>query len=61
MEKWVLKYLMTLIIWVTVIVLSVVNLLVQTTKPNFHIFVASKAPWLDINDQLKQFKQGPVK
>lgn len=31
-----------------------------THKPNFHIFVASKAPWFDINDDLKQFNKGPV-
>ncbi|MDN3611452.1 GFA family protein [Vibrio ostreicida] len=32
-----------------------------THKPNFHIFVASKAPWFDINDGLKLFDKGPVK
>ncbi len=32
-----------------------------THKPSFHIFVASKAPWLEINDDLKQFEKSPVK
>jgi len=32
-----------------------------THKPNFHIFVASKAPWFNINDDLKQFDKSPVK
>ena len=30
-------------------------------KPSFHIFVNSKAPWKDINDDLKQFAEGPTK
>jgi hypothetical protein len=30
-------------------------------KPSFHIYVDSKAPWFDIRDDLKQFKNGPVK
>lgn len=34
---------------------------VPTHKPNFHIFVGSKAPWLEIGDGLTQFEQGPVK
>ncbi|MGU3843400.1 GFA family protein, partial [Vibrio diabolicus] len=25
----------------------------------FHIFVASKAPWLEISDNLTQFEAGP--
>ena len=33
---------------------------VPTHKPNFHIFVGSKAPWLDICDGLTQFEQGPA-
>jgi hypothetical protein len=28
-------------------------------KPTFHIFVGSKAPWYEISDDLKQFKEGP--
>ncbi|MEF1216114.1 ADP-ribosylglycohydrolase, partial [Vibrio alginolyticus] len=28
-------------------------------KPDFHIFVASKAPWLEISDNLTQFDAGP--
>ncbi|WP_407544952.1 GFA family protein [Vibrio parahaemolyticus] len=28
-------------------------------KPSFHIFVASKAPWLEITDNLTQFEAGP--
>ncbi len=28
-------------------------------KPSFHIFVASKAPWLEITDNLTQFEGGP--
>jgi len=34
---------------------------VPTQKPDFHIFVGSKAPWYEINDDLKQFENGPVK
>ncbi|MCW8329242.1 GFA family protein [Photobacterium sp. SDRW27] len=34
---------------------------IPTHQPNFHIFVASKAPWNEITDGLKQFEQGPVK
>ena len=30
-----------------------------TQKPAFHIFVGSKAPWYDINDDLKQFEEMP--
>lgn len=30
-------------------------------KPSFHIFVDSKAPWHQINDDLKQFSEGPTK
>ncbi|MDF5462735.1 ADP-ribosylglycohydrolase, partial [Vibrio parahaemolyticus] len=28
-------------------------------KPDFHIFVASKAPWIEISDNLTQFDAGP--
>ncbi|NMT17508.1 GFA family protein, partial [Vibrio parahaemolyticus] len=28
-------------------------------KPDFHIFVASKAPWIEISDNLTQFDVGP--
>lgn len=28
-------------------------------KPSFHIFVASKAPWFEITDDLKQFDEMP--
>ena len=28
-------------------------------KPGFHVFVASKAPWYDITDQLPQFAELP--
>ncbi|OAN17999.1 ADP-ribosylglycohydrolase [Photobacterium jeanii] len=34
---------------------------VPTHKPSFHIFTASKAPWNEITDDLKQFEKGPVK
>ncbi len=34
---------------------------VPSHKPSFNIFVGSKAPWLEINDGLKQFEKGPVK
>lgn len=30
-----------------------------TEHPSFHIFVDSKAPWHEITDSLKQFKEGP--
>lgn len=30
-----------------------------TQRPGFHIHTASKAPWHSINDDLKQFEQGP--
>lgn len=33
---------------------------VPTHKPNFHIFVGSKAPWLEIGDDLTQFEKGPA-
>jgi len=33
---------------------------VPSHKPSFHIFVGSKAPWLEIADNLKQFENGPV-
>jgi hypothetical protein len=30
-------------------------------KPGFHVFVASKAPWYDITDELPQFAELPPK
>ena len=29
------------------------------TKPEYHIFVASKAPWFEITDELPKHKTGP--
>ena len=30
-------------------------------KPKFHVFVANKAPWFDITDELPQFPELPKK
>jgi len=30
-------------------------------KPKFHVFVAYKAPWFDITDELPQFPELPKK
>ena len=30
-----------------------------TQKPNFHIYVGSKAPWFEICDELAQFEETP--
>jgi len=34
---------------------------IPSNKPSFHIFVADKAPWFDIYDELTQFAQSPGK
>ena len=33
---------------------------VPTQKPMFHIYVGSKAPWYEITDDLKQYKEAPT-
>ncbi len=34
---------------------------IPSHKPSFHIFVAYKAPWNEIRDDLTQFPEGPQK